>query len=53
MHESKVDAAGNDLTGKYLAEVPKNRVSLGLNYTNPRYVNFAIENQFVGHQYRR
>ena len=51
VHESKVDAAGNDLTGKYLAEVPKNRVSLGLNYTNPRYVNFAIENQFVGHQY--
>ncbi len=27
VHESKVDAAGNDLTGKYLAEVPKHRVS--------------------------
>ena len=51
VHESKVDAAGNDLTGKYLAEVPKNRVSLGLNYTNPRYVNFSVESQFVGHQY--
>ena len=51
VHESKVDAAGNDLTGKYLAEVPKNRVSLQLNYTNPRYLNVAIENQFVGHQF--
>ena len=51
VHESKVDAAGNDLTGKYLAEVPKHRVSLQVNYTNPRYLNVAIESQFVGHQY--
>ena len=41
VHESKVDAAGNDLTGKYLAEVPKHRASFQVNYTNPRYVNFA------------
>ena len=26
-------------------------MSLGLNYINPRYVNFSIESQFVGHQY--
>jgi outer membrane receptor protein involved in Fe transport len=51
VHESKVDAAGNDLTGRYLAEVPKNRVSFQLTYTNPRYLNVAIENQFVGHQF--
>ena len=51
VHESTVDAAGNDLTGKYLAEVPKHRVSFQVNYTNPRYVNVAIENQFVGHQF--
>ena len=51
VHESKVDAAGNDLTGKYLAEVPKHRVSFQVNYTNPRYLNVAIENQFVGHQF--
>ena len=51
VHESKVDAAGNDLTGKYLAEVPKHRVSFQVNYTNPRYFNFAIDNQFVGHQF--
>jgi iron complex outermembrane recepter protein len=51
VHESKVDAAGNDLTGKYLAEVPKHRLSFQASYTNPRYGNFAIENQFVGHQF--
>ena len=51
VHESKVDAAGNDLTGKYLAEVPKHRVSFQVNYTNPRYLNFAVDNQFVGHQF--
>ena len=51
VHESKADAAGNDLTGKYLAEVPKNRVSFSVTYTNPRYVNIAVENQFVGHQF--
>ena len=51
VHESTVDAAGNDLTGKYLAEVPKHRVSLQLTYANPRYLNVAIENQFVGHQF--
>ena len=51
VHESRVDAAGNDLTGKYLAEVPKHRASFQLTYTNPRYLNVAIENQFVGHQF--
>jgi outer membrane receptor protein involved in Fe transport len=51
VHESTPDAAGNDLTGKYLAEVPKHRASLALNYTDPRFVNVAVESQFVGHQY--
>ena len=51
VHESRVDAAGNDLTGRYLAEVPKHRASFQLTYTNPRYLNVAIENQFVGHQF--
>ena len=51
VHESKVDAAGNDLTGKYLAQVPKHRVSFQVGYTNPRFVNIAIENQTVGHQF--
>jgi len=51
VHESKVDAAGNDLTGKYLAEVPKHRASFQLTFTHPRYLNVSIENQFVGHQF--
>jgi outer membrane receptor protein involved in Fe transport len=51
VHESRPDATGNDLTGKYLAEVPKHRVSFQLTYTNPRYVNVSLENQFVGHQF--
>ena len=51
VHEAPVDATGFDLTGKYLAEVPKHRASFSLNYANPRYVNVSIENQFVGHQF--
>src|SRR5918993_2503223 len=51
VHEAPVDVSGFDLTGKYLAEVPKHRASFQLNYTNPRLVNVAIENQFVGHQF--
>ena len=51
VHEAETNAAGINLTGKYLAEVPKHRASFALNYTNPRFVNVAVENQFVGHQF--
>ena len=51
VHESTVDAAGNDLTGNYLAQVPKHRASFQVTYTNPRYVNVSIDGQFVGHQF--
>jgi outer membrane receptor protein involved in Fe transport len=51
VHEAAVDPTGFDLTGKYLAEVPKHRASFAVNYTNPRYINVALENQFVGHQF--
>jgi outer membrane receptor protein involved in Fe transport len=51
VHESRRDAAGNDLTGNYLAEVPKHRASFQVSYTNPRYLNVALESQFVGHQF--
>jgi iron complex outermembrane recepter protein len=51
VHEAPVDSTGFDLTGKYLAEVPKHRASFQLAYTNPRLVNVAIDNQFVGHQF--
>ena len=51
VHEAETDVAGENLTGKYLAEVPKHRASFQVNYTNPRFVNVSIENQFVGHQF--
>jgi len=51
VHEATPDVTGFDLTGKYLAEVPKHRASFQVNYTNPRLVNFAVENQFISHQF--
>ncbi|RPI53867.1 MAG: TonB-dependent receptor, partial [Acidobacteria bacterium] len=51
VHEAPVDITGSDLTGKYLAEVPKHRASFQVTYTDPQFLNFAIENQFVGHQF--
>ena len=51
VHEAPADPTGFNLTGKYLAEVPKHRASFQANYTNPRLVNIAIDSQFVGHQF--
>ena len=51
VHEAPIDPTGFDLTGKYLAEVPKHRASFQVSYTNPRLFNVAIDNQFVGHQF--
>ena len=31
--------------------MPKHRASFRVNYTNPQFLNVAIENQFVGHQF--
>ena len=31
--------------------MPKHRVSFQVAYTNPKYFNLAIDNQFVGHQF--
>jgi outer membrane receptor protein involved in Fe transport len=51
VHEAPIDPTGFDLTGKYLAEVPKHRASFQVSYTNPSLFNVAIDNQFVGHQF--
>lgn len=51
VHESQTDPTGENLTGNYLAEVPKHRASFQVTYTNPDLVNVAIENQFIGHQF--
>jgi outer membrane receptor protein involved in Fe transport len=39
------------LVGKYLPQVPKNRGSMQIAYSNPRVANVSIGFQFVGLQY--
>jgi iron complex outermembrane receptor protein len=51
VHTYVPDVQGVDLTGKYLAEVPKHRGSFQISFTHPKYVNVAIETQFVGMQF--
>jgi outer membrane receptor protein involved in Fe transport len=51
VHEAETDIQGVNLTGRYLAEVPKHRASFQLTFTHPKYFNLAVENQFVGHQF--
>jgi outer membrane receptor protein involved in Fe transport len=51
VHEAAPDVTGFDLTGKYLAEVPKHRASFQVTYTDPQWFNLAIDSQFVGHQF--
>ena len=51
VHESVPDSSGVDLTGKFLAEVPKNRGSVQVSYSNPKYVNVALAVQIVGMQF--
>ena len=51
VHEAETDVSGENLTGNYLAEVPKHRATFAVNYTNPSYVNVAVEHQFIGHQF--
>jgi len=51
VHEAATDPQGVNLTGKYLAQVPKHRTSLQLSYADPRYFNLSVENQFTSHQF--
>jgi len=51
VHESVPNAAGVDLTGKYLAEVPKNRGSLQVTFSHPKYVTLSWDTQVVGMQF--
>ena len=51
VHQGVADAAGLDLTGRYLAQVPKHRTSFELNYVNPTIAIVSLEHQFVGHQF--
>ena len=51
VHQSVADAAGLDLTGRFLAQVPKHRASFEVNYVNPKIAIVSVEHQFVGHQF--
>ncbi len=39
------------LEGKFLQQVPKNRGSLGVSWTDPRFVDVTLHALFVGHQF--
>jgi vitamin B12 transporter len=51
VHDSVPDAAGVNLTGKYLPEVPKHRATVQANYSHPKYVNVAVEVELTGMQF--
>ncbi len=50
---ARVESFPSDRTliGNLLPQVPKHRASVQAAYTNPRYVNVAIQGQFVGAQF--
>ena len=48
---SSTDASGANLTGKYLAEVPRHRATAEISYSNPKYVTASASMQIVGGQY--
>jgi len=51
VHSSVPDATGVDLTGKFLAEVPRNRGSFQVTFTDPKLFNLSWDTEFVGLQY--
>jgi len=51
VHRGVPDATGLDLTGRYLAQVPRHRASFEVTYTNPALAIVSLEHQFVGHQF--
>jgi outer membrane receptor protein involved in Fe transport len=52
-NQAKVTENSSDTTlvGKYLAQVPKNRGSVQVAYTNSKYVNVGFAVQFIGRQF--
>jgi outer membrane receptor protein involved in Fe transport len=43
--------ADSDLVGLFLPQVPENRGSVGVSYSNPRYVSASVNAIFVGDQF--
>jgi iron complex outermembrane receptor protein len=48
---SNPDASGLNITGNYLAEVPRHRGTAEVSYSNPKYVTASASMQIVGGQY--
>jgi iron complex outermembrane receptor protein len=48
---SNPDASGINITGNYLAEVPRHRGTAEVSYSNPKYVTASASMQIVGGQY--
>jgi outer membrane receptor protein involved in Fe transport len=51
VRQSVPDAQNIDLTGKYLAEVPKNRASVQVGFTHPKFANLSLDTEFIGMQF--
>ena len=45
------NAADQNLVGLFLPQVPKNRGSVGMSYSNPRYLTASVNAIFVGDQF--
>jgi outer membrane receptor protein involved in Fe transport len=51
VRQSIPDAQNIDLTGKYLAEVPRHRASVQVGFTHPKFVNVALDTEYIGRQF--
>ena len=51
VHEATTDPRGVNLTGRYLAEVPKHRASLQFSFTHPKYLNVSVDTEFLSMQF--
>ena len=51
VHEATTDAQGNNLTGKYLAEVPRHRGSFQLTFNDPKIITVSLDVEAIGMQY--
>jgi iron complex outermembrane recepter protein len=51
VHEAVPDAAGVDLTGKYLPQVPKHRGTFQATFTHPDLVTVSFDAEFSGRQF--
>jgi outer membrane receptor protein involved in Fe transport len=51
VHQAVPDASRVDLTGRFLAEVPRNRGSFQVNFSHPKLFNVSWDTEVVGKQF--